>query len=461
MQSLKLNSNGDEDLTDLHLSVTWQEYDDFPSSEDLSAFLADLEKDAFNRDDRQPLQALNSGKPESPLQSLYPDATFGEVVNECYLPNSSRTRDYTEFTDFPSSEDLEVFLADMELDHGSMLIRKPLTPNITMVSTTQRDAIVSSRANYSPWNDITYNSEGSDSQFLRDCETVFAEMTGNNNTESIRVESKAVCLWPKSLIPNGGRDENRTNAGEIGEYHINCTTLTRFHYKNKAHDCNAVGDSRANQTNDEKCTSIEHCSYSDMSVLNDSCDILSTASMTPDLFTQSLCSSERASGTPDLFTRPRRRNVKFHSRCAHHNIAPDSFSSEGSFRDCTDSCSIHELNSMSLFSSSDSSFISPASSPLRRTGQGASCLSSAHGTEAASLSNPGQADTGNEFDTDSMATSFHSTPYTICSHSKLLRKSLTPLQMSPFPSYSGSKSCRDNSCQGTPVLFSQISNDSL
>ena len=125
MQSLKLNSNGDEDLTDLHLSVTWQEYDDFPSSEDLSAFLADLEKDAFNRDDRQSLQALNSGKPESPLQSLYPDATFGEVVNECYLPNSSRTRDYTEFTDFPSSEDLELFLADMELDHGSMLIRKP------------------------------------------------------------------------------------------------------------------------------------------------------------------------------------------------------------------------------------------------------------------------------------------------------------------------------------------------
>ena len=459
MQSLKLNSNGGEDLTDLHLSVTWQEYDDFPSSEDLSAFLADLEKDAFNRDDRQPLQALNSGKPESPLQSLYPDATFGEVVNECYLPNSSRTRDYTEFTDFPSSEDLEVFLADMELDHGSMLIGKPLTPNITMVSTAQRDVIVSSRANYSPWNDITYNSKGSDSQFLRDCETVFAEVTRNNNTESIRVESKAVCLWPKSLIPNGGRDENRTNAGEIGKYDINCTTLTRFHYKNKAQDCNAVGDSRANQTNDEKCTSIEHCSYSDMSVLNDSCDILSTASMTPDLFTQSLCSSERASGTPDLFTRPRRRNVKFHSRCAHHNIAPDSFSSEGSFRDCTDSCSIHELNSMSLFSSSDSSFISPASSPLRRTGQGASC--SAHGTEAASLSNPGQADTGNEFDTDSMATSFHSTPYTICSHSKLLRKSLTPLQMSPFPSYSGSKSCRDNSCQGTPVLFSQISNDSL
>lgn len=438
MQSLKLNSNGDEDLTDLHLSVTWQEYDDFPSSEDLSAFLADLEKDAFNGDDRQPLQALNSGKPESPLRSLYPDATFGEVVNECYLPNSSRTRDYTEFTDFPSSEDLEVFLADMELDHGSMLIQKPLTPNITMVSTAQRDAIVSSRANYSPWNDITYNSEGSDSQFLRDCETVFAEVTGDNNTESIRVESKAVCLLPKSLIPYGARDENRTNAEEIGEY-----------------------DSRANQTNDEKCTSIEHCSYSDMSVLNDSCDILSTASMTPDLFTQLLCSSERASGTPDLFTRPRRQDVKFHSRCAHHNMTPNSFSSEESFRDCTDSCSIHELNSMSLFSSSDSSFISPASSPLRRTGPGASCLSSAHGTEAASLPNPGQADTGNEFDTDSVATSFHSTPYTICSHSKLLRKSLTPLQMSPFPSNSGLKSCRDNSCQGTPVLFSQISNDSL
>ena len=92
MQSLKLNSNRDKDLTDLHLSVAWQEYDDFPSSEDLSAFLADLEKDAFNGDDRQPLQVLKSGKPESPLQSSYPGATFGEVVNECYLPDSSHKR---------------------------------------------------------------------------------------------------------------------------------------------------------------------------------------------------------------------------------------------------------------------------------------------------------------------------------------------------------------------------------
>lgn len=72
---------------------------------------------------------------------------------------------------------------------------------------------------------------------------------------------------------------------------------------------------------------------------------------------------------------------------------------------------------MSLFSSSDTSFISPVSSPLRRTGQGVSCPSSAQGNETASLPNVGHADVGNDFDTDSVAASFHSTPYNVFNNS--------------------------------------------
>ncbi|XP_022804312.1 uncharacterized protein LOC111341584 [Stylophora pistillata] len=450
-----LNTNPNEDLRDLHLSAGWQEYDDFPSSEDLSAFLADLEKD-----DRQSLQALNSEKPASLLQSLYPDATFGEVVNECCLLDSSRSRDYREFTDFPSSEDLDVFLADMELDYGSVLIRKPLTPKITTVSTAQRDDIVSSRADHSPClDDTAYSSEASDSQFLRDCETVFAELTGNNSTENVRVESKSVCVLPESLIPNKGREQN--HAEETGEYDINRTTPGRFQHKNKTHDRITLTDLKVNQTSNGKCISSEHCGYSDVSMSNDSCDIFSTVSLTPDLFTQSLCSSERGSGTPDLSSSPTRKVVKFHSRCANHNMTPNSSSFEGGFRDCTNSCSVHELNSMSLFSSSDTSFISPVSSPLRRTGQGASCPSSAQGNEAASLPNVGHADVGNDFDTDSVAASFHSTPYNVFNNSKLVRKSWSTIQVSPLSSNSGSKSRRDVNCQGTPVLFSQVSNSSF
>lgn len=66
-----------------------------------------------------------------------------------------------------------------------------------------------------------------------DCEIVFVEVMGNNNIESIRVESKVVCFWFKSLILNGGWDENWINVGEIGEYDINCIIFIRFYYKNK------------------------------------------------------------------------------------------------------------------------------------------------------------------------------------------------------------------------------------
>ena len=42
--------------------------------------------------------------------------------------------DYTEFTDFPSSEDLDAFLADMELDCENILQKTSLAPADVMSS---------------------------------------------------------------------------------------------------------------------------------------------------------------------------------------------------------------------------------------------------------------------------------------------------------------------------------------
>ena len=47
--------------------------------------------------------------------------TPGEIVTSQTVSFSDIVQeDYTELTDFPSSEDLEVFLADMELDCGNI-----------------------------------------------------------------------------------------------------------------------------------------------------------------------------------------------------------------------------------------------------------------------------------------------------------------------------------------------------
>ena len=100
--------------------------------------------------------------------------------------------DYTAFTDFPSSEDLDAFLADMEHDCGNILQKTPSALADAMRSTensdnvldftigdcffTQKDSVrqqwvrkSDSNVNQTPVLDI----ELSDSQFLRNCNTVF------------------------------------------------------------------------------------------------------------------------------------------------------------------------------------------------------------------------------------------------------------------------------------------------
>ena len=116
-QTTGLNSEKLDICKEEQRSCEWTEYDDFPSSEDLSAFLADLKLDALNKTKEQSQLIINSKK--SCVTSE--EKTPGEIVTSQNVSFSDVVygfvqEDYTEFTDFPSSEDLHAFLADTELD---------------------------------------------------------------------------------------------------------------------------------------------------------------------------------------------------------------------------------------------------------------------------------------------------------------------------------------------------------
>ena len=116
-QTTGLNSEKLDICKEEQRSCEWTEYDDFPSSEDLSAFLADLKLDALNKTKEQSQLIINSKK--SCVTSE--EKTPGEMVTSQNVSFSDVVYgfvqdDYTEFTDFPSSEDLHAFLADTELD---------------------------------------------------------------------------------------------------------------------------------------------------------------------------------------------------------------------------------------------------------------------------------------------------------------------------------------------------------
>ena len=61
-QTTELNSEKLDIYKEEQASCEWTEYDDFPSSEDLSAFLADLELDALNKTKEQSQPIINSKK---------------------------------------------------------------------------------------------------------------------------------------------------------------------------------------------------------------------------------------------------------------------------------------------------------------------------------------------------------------------------------------------------------------
>ena len=118
-QTTGLNSEKLDICKEEQASFEWTEYE-FPSSEDLSAFLADLELDALNKTKEQsePCVTSEEKKPSEIVTSQtvsFSDVVYGFVQE-----------DYAEFTDFPSSEDLDAFLADIELDCETTLQKTSL-----------------------------------------------------------------------------------------------------------------------------------------------------------------------------------------------------------------------------------------------------------------------------------------------------------------------------------------------
>ena len=136
-QTTGLNSGKLDICKEEQASCEWTEYDDFPSSEDLSAFLADLELDAINKTKEQSQPITNSTRPKPCMTSE--EKTPDEIVTSQSVSFSDLgygfvQEDYTEFTDFPSFEDLDAFLADMELDCETILQKTSLAPADAMRS---------------------------------------------------------------------------------------------------------------------------------------------------------------------------------------------------------------------------------------------------------------------------------------------------------------------------------------
>ena len=76
-----LNSEKLDICKEEQASCEWTEYDDFPSSEDLSAFLADLKLDALNKTKEQSQPIINSKMSTRPKRCVTSEEkTPGEMV---------------------------------------------------------------------------------------------------------------------------------------------------------------------------------------------------------------------------------------------------------------------------------------------------------------------------------------------------------------------------------------------
>ena len=138
-QTTGLNSKKLDICKEEQTSFEWTEYQ-FPSSEDLSAFLADLELDALNKTKEQSQPFINSkisGRPKPCLTSEEKkpsEIATSQTVSFSDVVYGFVQEDYTEFTDFSSFEDLDAFLADMELDCETIFQKTSLAPANVMRS---------------------------------------------------------------------------------------------------------------------------------------------------------------------------------------------------------------------------------------------------------------------------------------------------------------------------------------
>ena len=520
-QTKELHSEKLDICKEEQTSCEWTEYDDFPSSEDLSAFLADLELDAINKTKEQSQPIINSKmstrpKPCMTSEEKTPDEMVtSQTVSLSDVVYGFVPEDYTEFTDFPSSEDLDAFLADMELDCENILQKTSMTPADAVRSAdpfeleqkvevcrtlpcSEHDIKYIAKRNNTERSkkilDITdgygvcaqedsvrlQNSNSKKKVFLkidlshselrRNCEHLFTESSeksipGKHLTRRKQKRHYSVNLqssFMKNDKPTHGRDElikkekvlcGLESAEDSREEEVVCTRSLQHQVLDKwSHDQKIKAEIR-------QAAFDQGNSYSSGDdVLLDSFEMMHTS---PDLFSQSLSRAKIISSDTSYLYNYSPRLLKGESYCwcsKHFSGTPDLFSSPN----C--SPSRQEMNSVSLFSCSNHSLLSSSSSPLRLVEQPASPSDSNRNDPDAPLV-INQSESENRFvQNDEQAISFHSTPcYANCT-SKRLHRMCTPAGVSPLLSDSRGPSPYNEpeiSALGTPVLFSQISTSSL
>ena len=520
-QTKELHSKKLDICKEEQASCEWTEYDDFPSSEDLSAFLADLELDTINKPKEQSQPIINSKISTRPKPCVtLEEKTSCEIVTSQTVSLSDVVygivqEDYTDLTDFPSSEDLDAFLADMELDCENILQKTSMAPadatrsadpfelqqkvevSRTLASNQHDIKYIAKRHNTERSKQILDLTDGdgvcaqedsvrlqnsnskkkvilkiglSHSELLRNCEQLFTEPFENSIPEKHVTRSKqkrhsSVNLqssFMKNDKPTHCRDElikqekvlcALESTEESREEEVVCTRSLQHQVLNKwSHNQTTKAEIRQAASHQGN----SYWSVDDM--LNDSFEMMHTS---PDLFSQSLSRAKViSSGTPYLYSSPKLLKSDSHSWCSKHfSGTPDLFSSPN----C--SPSRQEMNSVSLFSCSNHSlFSSSSSSPLLLVEQPASSSdSNRNEPDAPSVIN--QSKSENRFvQNDEQAISFHSTPCNANRSSKRLHRMCTPAGVSPLLSDSRGPSPYiepDISALGTPVLFSQMSTSSL
>ena len=519
-QTKELHSKKLDICKEEQASCEWTEYDDFPSSEDLSAFLAELELDTINKTKEQSQPIINSKistrpKPCVTLEEKTPDEMVtSQTVSFSDVVYGIVQEDYTDLTDFLSSEDLDAFLADMELDCESILQKTPSAPADAMRSANPfelQQKVEVSRTLPCREHDIKYiakrnNTERSKkildladgdgacaqedsvrlqnsnskkkvllkidrshSELLRNCEHLFTEPSEKSipkkhvtrrkqkRHSSVNLQSS----FMKNDKPTHCLDElikkekvlcGLESTQESREEEVVCTRSLQHQVLDKwSHDQNIKEEIR-------QAASHQGNSYwSGDDMLNDSFEMMHTS---PDLFSQSLSRAKVIrSDTPYLYSSPKLLKGDSHSWCSKHfSGTPDLFSS----LNC--SPSRQEMKSVSLFSCSNHSLFSSSSSPLLLVEQPASSSeSNRNEPDAPSVIN--QRESENRFvQNDEQAISFHSTPCNANRTSKLLHRMCTPAGVSPLLSDSRGPSPFNEpeiSALGTPVLFSPMSTSSL
>ena len=551
----QLNTILVDDCKELQTSYEWPDFDDFPSSEDLSAFLADLEKEDISKEAGQCLPTQHSKPRNSPRLSVTSDGmtshvmtsnmvtscvkTLGEMTSDLMTSNIATLKEVayrlsqtpikegcTELTDFPSSEDSDAFLADMELDCENI----PLGNSSVAVATMKSEAFHSKR-NYKAVRTFTsnelivhnmgdtdhskrskrvsklcdkdeancdmnltsdsfcaslsdksvHNIDSSDSQFVRDCERVFIKLSEHTCNDKERTDN-ALNNHSSAVLHNnfGVNNQERArqkkdfstsvcSAEELHEEYIVCKIPLTHGQVNEVQshdrDTKETYDQQGSRSTGKECALVDHHGNSDKSkcAFEMSNDEFYMMSSSPVLFSQSLSRVEQnCPKTPDLLSSPGVFNDETCSCCSKHlSRTPNLFSSPRSPPNHTHSVSREEMSSVSLFSSSDHSHLS-SSSPFSSRAQPTSFPVSSE-NEVHTLPITNNYEIGNQFDKNSQTACFHSTPCSTGLLSKISRKMWTPARVSPLLNNSrGTRPCNDHvGIQGTPILFSPMSNSSL